>query len=99
MEAGSDTTASTLLSYILGILSNPKALEKAQDEIDGICGSSRSPTFDDLGGMPYLKACMNEVSRSPLHFFGIEELIFLTNYLDAALAPCCSGWRASHAHR
>jgi hypothetical protein len=64
MEAGSDTTASTLLSYILGILSNRSALKKAQDEVDAICGTSRSPTFDDLGEMPYLRASMTEVSHN-----------------------------------
>ena len=65
MEAGSDTTASTLFSYILGMLSNPKALKRAQEEIDGICGTLRSPVFEDFDEMPYLRACMNEVSRRP----------------------------------
>ena len=65
MEAGSDTTASTLLSYMLGVLSNPEALRKAQKEVDGICGMDRSPTFDDLDQFPYLRACMNEVSDDP----------------------------------
>lgn len=61
MEAGSDTTASTLLSYLLGVISNPEALSKAQSELDIICGAERSPTFADLVNLPYLRACMTEV--------------------------------------
>lgn len=68
MEAGSDTTASTLLSYILGILSNPDVLRKAQTEVDAVCGTLRSPAFDDLIQLKYMKACMNEVSQ-----FFLEE--------------------------
>lgn len=63
MEAGSDTTASTLLSYLLGVISNPAALKKAQNEIDSVCGTERSPTFEDMEKFPYLRACMNEVSH------------------------------------
>lgn len=63
MEAGSDTTASTLLSYLLGVISNPAVFKKAQDEVDSVCGTDRSPTFDDLEKFPYLRACMTEVSH------------------------------------
>lgn len=63
MEAGSDTTASTLLSYLLGVISNPGALNKAQNEVDKLCGLERSPTFADLGQLLYLRACMNGVNK------------------------------------
>lgn len=61
MEAGSDTTASTLLSFLLAILKYPEALKKAQEEVDKICGTLRSPTTDDTRDLQYLGACMNEV--------------------------------------
>lgn len=61
MEAGSDTTASTLFSFLLATIAYPQALKKAQAEVDGVCGTSRSPTSEDIAELPYLKACMHEV--------------------------------------
>jgi cytochrome P450 len=61
MEAGSDTTASTLLSYLLGMISNRMAFARARDELDGVCGTERSPATEDLERLPYLRACMTEV--------------------------------------
>lgn len=69
MEAGSDTTASTLFSFILGMIHNPEALKVAQREVDGVCGVTRSPNFDDLDQLPYLRACMNEVGYPYCLFF------------------------------
>lgn len=61
MEAGSDTTSSTLLSFLLGIMKNTEALRQAQEDVDRCCGEDRSPAPDDLGSLPYIEACMNEV--------------------------------------
>ncbi len=61
MEAGSDTTASTMFSFLLATIAYPEALKKAQAEVDRVCGTSRSPTSDDIANLPYLKACMDEV--------------------------------------
>jgi cytochrome P450 len=65
MEAGSDTTASTLLSFIMALLNNPAILKKAQQEIDSKCGSDKCPGMNDSREFEYLRACMNEVSRKP----------------------------------
>lgn len=62
MEAGSDTTSSTLLSFLLGMVENPVALKHAQEDVDRICGLERSPTLDDLENLPYIESCMHEVS-------------------------------------
>lgn len=62
MEAGSDTTSSTLLSFLLGVLENPDALGRARNEVDRVVGVERSPTMDDLASLPYIEACMHEVS-------------------------------------
>jgi cytochrome P450 len=63
MEAGSDTTASTLLSFLLAMIKYPKELRKAQEEVDAVCGSSKSPTSNDIGRLPFIKALMDEVRR------------------------------------
>jgi cytochrome P450 len=62
MEAGSDTTASTLLAFLLAMIKHPGAFKKAQQEADQVCGTSRSPSSEDMDQLPYLSACMQEVS-------------------------------------
>lgn len=64
MEAASDTTSSTLLSFILGLLTNPAALRKAQEEVDRVCGDKRSPDPEVVGSLPYIEACVLEVRNS-----------------------------------
>ncbi|KAK9419088.1 putative Cytochrome P450 [Seiridium unicorne] len=64
MEAGSDTTASTLLSFLLAMIKYPAEFKKAQNEVDAVCGSSRSPTSQDIGNLPFIKACMDETSKT-----------------------------------
>nr|ALC79551.1 P450 monooxygenase [Ascochyta rabiei] len=61
MEGGSDTTSSTLLSFLLALVKYPRVLRKAQEEVDRVCGVQRSPSFEDLAKMPYIKHCMTEV--------------------------------------
>ncbi len=61
MEAGSDTTSSTLLSFLLAMIKQPEEFKKAQREVDQVCGSLRSPTSDDISRLPFIRACMDEV--------------------------------------
>jgi hypothetical protein len=61
MEAGSDTTSLTLLSFILAMISHPDALRKCQEEVDARC-TNRTPGVEDIKDLPYMKAVMYEVS-------------------------------------
>lgn len=61
MEAGSDTTSATLHSFILAMIRYPHVLEKAQNELDAICGIDRSPGAADVGRAGYMQAVMTEV--------------------------------------
>jgi cytochrome P450 len=61
MEAGSDTTASTLLSFLLAMVKYPDSLKRCQEEVDEICGTQRSPSIEDFENLVYLRATMNEV--------------------------------------
>lgn len=63
MEAGSDTTSATLHSFILAMIKYPHVLEKAQKELDEICGTSNSPGGSDIGQAAYVQAIMTEVRR------------------------------------
>jgi cytochrome P450 len=84
MEAGSDTTASTLLSFLLAMIKYPTEFKKAQEEVDEVCGSSRSPTAEDIDRLPFIKACMHEVREvNPIPFI-LWLLIIFSRPLDGA---------------
>lgn len=61
--AGSDTTASTLCSAILMLVTNPAAQAAAHAELDHIIGPNRLPTFSDEPHLPYIKALCQETLR------------------------------------
>ena len=63
LEAGSDTTASALHSFVLLMLSHPHVMAKARDEIDKVVGDGRMPSFDDEPKLPYIVACVKETLR------------------------------------
>ncbi|RDW68694.1 cytochrome P450 [Aspergillus mulundensis] len=88
MEAGSDTTSSTLNSFLLGMLENPGALKSAQDEVDRVCGTERSPTMADLDHLPYIEACMHEVLRwRPVAAGGIPHMLMQTDTYKGYVFP------------
>lgn len=61
--AGSDTTASTLCTAFLGLVTHPSVLRRAQAELDTVIGPSRLPTFDDEARLPYTRALVKETLR------------------------------------
>ena len=61
--AGSDTSSSTLITFMLACCAFPEVLPKAWEELDRVVGPHRSPTFDDEPNLPYVKAFMKEVLR------------------------------------
>lgn len=63
LEAGSDTTASTMQSFLLFMISHPAIAKKVRDEIDRVVGPDRMPTFEDEPELPYLVACIKETLR------------------------------------
>ena len=63
LEAGSDTTASSILVFLLYMVCYPEVLKKAQAEIDRVVGRDRLPEFSDRESMPYITAMAHEVLR------------------------------------
>lgn len=61
--AGADTSSSTLVTFILACCAFPDAMEKAQEELDKVIGSTRSPHWDDSPNLPYINAFVKEVLR------------------------------------
>jgi cytochrome P450 len=63
LEAGSDTTSSTLYGFILALLVWPEVQKKAQEEIDRVVGPNRLPTIEDYDQLPYIRSCIKESLR------------------------------------
>ncbi|KAH6695143.1 cytochrome P450 [Plectosphaerella plurivora] len=63
LEAGSDTTASTLYGFIQAILVWPEVQRKIQEEIDRVVGPDRLPNMDDYDDLPYVRSCIKESLR------------------------------------
>ncbi|KAF9800984.1 hypothetical protein IEO21_10235 [Rhodonia placenta] len=63
IAAGSDTTSTAMFSFVLLMLTNPDALQRAKEEMDAVVGSSRMPGWEDEDRLPWLKACIKETLR------------------------------------
>jgi len=61
--AASETTASTLLIFVLAMVLNPEVQERAQAEIDSVIGTVRLPAFEDRPSLPYIEAVLRETLR------------------------------------
>ncbi|KAI6001137.1 cytochrome P450 [Pisolithus marmoratus] len=61
--AGSETTASTLLVFVLAMLLYPEVQQRAQAELDSVLGTDRLPGFEDRASMPYVEAVYRETLR------------------------------------
>lgn len=47
------------------MIENPGILKKAQKELDGVCGTERCPSPQDMDKLPYIRAIMTEVYFLP----------------------------------
>uniref|UniRef100_A0A0D9Y0W1 Cytochrome P450 n=1 Tax=Leersia perrieri TaxID=77586 RepID=A0A0D9Y0W1_9ORYZ len=63
LQAGTDTSASTIEWAMALLLNNPDVLKKAKAEIDSIVGTSRLLQESDLAGLPYLRCIITETLR------------------------------------
>lgn len=72
LEAGSETTSSTLNNFTYLMTQNPHAVEAAQEELDRVVGSDRLPVWEDEPNLPYVRGLIKEVMRHrPPNKFGI----------------------------
>nr|BAK09499.1 cytochrome P450 [Postia placenta] len=63
LEAGSDSSSTVMFSFILFMLSNPDALQRAREEMDRVIGPDRMPGWEDEDRLPWLVACIKETLR------------------------------------
>ncbi|KAJ4308279.1 hypothetical protein N0V84_012188 [Fusarium piperis] len=76
LEAGSDTTASTLYGFILALLVWPEVQRRAKEEIDRVVGSDRLPNMDDYDDLFYVRCCIKESLRwMPTVVLGVPHAV------------------------
>lgn len=63
VAAGNETTASSLIWFMLAMIAHPEQQKKCQEELDAVVGRSRMPTFKDRENLPYLRATVRELLR------------------------------------
>ncbi|EEB93789.1 hypothetical protein MPER_07513, partial [Moniliophthora perniciosa FA553] len=61
--AGTESTVSSLSSFMLAMILHPEVQDKARAELDSVVGSGRLPDFTDRGSLPYIDALVLEVLR------------------------------------
>ena len=61
--AGEDTTANTIAWMIDLLWRHPAALQRATDEVRGLLGDSRCPSFEQLAQLDFVEACAHETMR------------------------------------
>lgn len=63
LEAGSDTTSSTLYAFVQAMMLYPDIQKKLQEDIDRVVGDTRMPQMEDAPDMPSVQCCMKETLR------------------------------------
>ncbi|QRV99130.1 cytochrome P450 family protein [Ceratobasidium sp. AG-Ba] len=61
--AGTETTADTIIIFIMAMMLFPNAQAKAQEEIDMVIGASRLPSLADEMSLPYVGRLIQELLR------------------------------------
>ncbi|KFY21112.1 hypothetical protein V491_03152 [Pseudogymnoascus sp. VKM F-3775] len=63
LEAGSDTTSSTIYAFLQAMLLFPEVQRKAKAEIEKVVGPNRLPTMEDEKDLQYIRGIMKESLR------------------------------------
>lgn len=87
LDAAFDTTSAAVVNFVVALAGHADVLERAREEVDAVCGG-RMPTSEDVGKMPYLKACLMEVSASSWKLFRAS----FNHVLDIPMASIGSSW-------
>jgi cytochrome P450 len=80
--AGADTTLSTLVIFVLCMLLNPEAQEKARRELDRVIGRDRLPRLSDRGKLPCIDRIFHETARQVnIHLLTVIWICLLIGFL------------------
>lgn len=88
VEAGSETTATTVNNWTLAMTLYPEAMRKGQEEIDRVVGSDRMPVWDDEEDLPYIRAMIKETLRwRPVNKFGMYHSVTEDDWYEGHFIP------------
>jgi cytochrome P450 len=75
LEAGSDTTAATLVGFVQALLIFPEVAKAGQAEVDRVC-QDRMPDLNDFPNLPYIRGCIKESMRwMPIDPLGVPHAV------------------------
>ncbi|KAF9468079.1 cytochrome P450 [Collybia nuda] len=100
--AGSDTTASVVVSFMLAMAHNPDIQSRAQAELEAVVGTSRLPDFADRPMLSYIDAILSETLRwNPAAPLGVphrsvEGDIYEGMYIPAGSVVMGNTWAILH---
>jgi cytochrome P450 len=63
MQGAAETSALAMRTSIMFLAIHPWVQDKAQEELDALCGVDRVPTFADFKDLPYINCIMKEGLR------------------------------------
>lgn len=98
LEAGSDTSANTLMGFIQAMILFPSVQKQAQEELDRVCGNTRLPTMEDMENLPYICACVKESLRwMPTAILGAPHRVmqddeYMGYHIPAGASVTCNVW-------
>lgn len=88
VEAGSETTSTTLNNWMLAMCLYPETAQKAQAEIDRVIGPNRLPNFEDEANLPYVRAMIKETLRwRPVNKFGMFHATSEDDWYEGHFIP------------
>ncbi|QRV81303.1 cytochrome P450 family protein [Ceratobasidium sp. AG-Ba] len=86
--AGSETSVSSFMIFVLAMVLYPEVQAKAQEEIDHVIGRDRLPKMDDREALPYVNAIIQEVIRwLPVTPMGMPHRLIQDDVYKGYLVP------------
>ncbi|KAF1994944.1 cytochrome P450 [Amniculicola lignicola CBS 123094] len=88
MQGAADTGALAMRTNIMFLATHPWVQDKAQKELDAVCGADRMPTWADFKDLPYINCIMKEGLRiRPVVPTGIPHACTEDNWYEGMLIP------------
>lgn len=88
MQAAADTGTLTMNANIMFLAKHPWVQDKAQKELDALCGTERVPTWSDFKDLPYINCIVKEGLRiRPVTPIGIPHRVTQDDWYEGMLIP------------
>jgi|TARA_R110002003_G_scaffold198_6_gene15462 cytochrome P450 len=88
IEAGSETTGTTLNNFVLCMVLFPEVQKKAKEELDRVVGPDRLPVWEDEEKLPYVRGLIKEVLRwRPVNKFGMPHATSEDDWYEGHFIP------------